>query len=59
MLDKITHSCVMWHLTSVFVAVLEESVVAEIAHPQCECFLSIAVREVGGSGLDAYGVDRR
>ena len=44
MLDKAIHCCVRWRLTSSFVAVLEESVVTEIAHRQCECFPSTCER---------------
>ena len=48
MLDRTIHccACVMWRLTSSFVAVLEESVVTEIAHRyrQCECFPSTCER---------------
>ena len=44
MLDSTIHYCVIWRLTSSFVAVLEESVVTEIAHRQCECFPSTCER---------------
>jgi hypothetical protein len=47
----------MWHLTSAFVAVLEESVVAE-SHILSVSAFPIAMREVEGSGLDVYGVYR-
>ena len=57
MLDNTIHYCVIWRLTSSFVAVLEESVVTEIAHRQCECFPSTCERSRALISTYAASVD--
>ena len=57
MLDNTIHCCVIWRLTSSFVAVLEESAITEIAHRQCECFPSTCERSRALISTYAASVD--